>query len=278
MSTRTIVAIALLASLGGCTLFGGGSKTAAASQDTDISSYFDERIAAGREFLVQGLPGRAVVAFRQASYHADHAAEAYNGLGVAYSMQGRPDVAREMFNKAVVANPYDTRFSRNLARLEKRLESEAMLAVEEASEGALAQADLATIRTGTDGELSPVDQAAPFTFPRTVTSSGGLSYREAKETHITAIAFPGSQFSANTDGLGVGPRAPDSTGVQTAQRATRNPSVTIFNPRNAYPVRVAITGKKQQYIASERVRNSSQSGKVYPVRVALGSSPSDDRN
>lgn len=287
MSKRAIAAALLMTSLGGCTIFGGAGKSGMASSDTDLSSYFDERLAAGRGYLEAGLPARAVTAFRQASYDADRAAEAYNGMGVAYAMQGRPDVARRMFGKAVKANPYDERFSRNLARLETRLGSDAMLARDETTaETVPANAGNDTLHSkgqsnGRDKELPPVANsnqnvaAEAFTFPRTVTSSGGLALRNTKETRIATIDHGDRADVASWAGTGgnlVSSSSAGGAGI-VSQKATRNPAISVYRPQKGYPLRVAITGSKPA--PKPAAKPAAPTG--YPVRVALGSHTADDR-
>lgn len=288
MSKRAIAAALLLTSLGGCTIFGGSGKSEMASNDTDLSSYFDQRLAAGRSYLKAGLPAKAVTAFRQASYDADRAAEAYNGMGVAYAMQGRPDVARRMFGKAVKANPYDERFSRNLARLETRLGSDAMLAKDETtSEIVPVNAGNETLHNkaqsdGRHNELPPVANssenavAEPFTFPRTVTSSGGLALRNTKETRIATVDHGDrSNVSpwAGTGGNLVSSSSAGGAGI-VSQKATRNPAISVYKPKKGYPLRVAITGSKPT-AKPKAAKPAAPTG--YPVRVALGSHTADER-
>ena len=279
---RTLATTFLLATaLGGCTMFGSSGQSNMASGDTDLSSYFEERLAAGRAYLKAGLPARAVTAFRQASYDADSAAEAYNGMGVAYAMQGRADVAQRMFGKAVKANPYDERFSRNLARLEKRIGDGAMLAQGEGDTG-LQPLQGSVPAPGESGEraagkeLPPVagqgadGSAEPFTFPRTVTSSGGLSPYTTKVTQITTV-----DHGAGPDWQGLGGNVlstASSGSLASADRApTRNPSVSVYKPSKSYPVRVAITRTKPAVTARAAPEKASPTPGTYPVRVALGS-------
>ena len=125
--TSTVLALgACSLALTGCqALFGSSSMASSRAPEVDLASvdmsdYFTARLEAGRIHLAQGRPAAAVTAFRQASYDAAHAGPAYNGMGVAYAQMGREDLALRYFEMAVVADPVDERFARNLARLEDK--------------------------------------------------------------------------------------------------------------------------------------------------------------
>ena len=122
---RKVTFAILLASssmmLGGCQQLGSMFASRPASTQTaslDMSSYFAERLETGRRELLAHRPSQAVTAFRQASYDPATAAEAYNGMAIAYAQMGREDLARRFFMAALQANPGDERFVRNLARLD----------------------------------------------------------------------------------------------------------------------------------------------------------------
>ena len=72
----------------------------------------------GRRLLGAARPVLAIEAFRRAAEDERFAAQAYNGMGVAYSSLGNEEVARHMFERAIELAPADRRFVRNLARLE----------------------------------------------------------------------------------------------------------------------------------------------------------------
>jgi hypothetical protein len=121
LGATTVAASALL--LSGCQSFLGQLGLAprpAATQmaQLDMSDYFQELLLTAKNDLRNGRTTQAINAFRQATYDPAHAAEAYNGLGVAYAALGRDDLAKQYFAQAVSADPSDPRFARNLARLE----------------------------------------------------------------------------------------------------------------------------------------------------------------
>lgn len=128
MRIRLIGAIALLPLCASCAGFGFSPRDQAV-ETINMERYFNERLAAGRLHLREGSPTKAIEAFRQASYDPDSKAEAYNGMGVAYSLMGRDDVARSLFLKAIEQDPSDERFRRNLARLDTQV----MLAAQDVS-------------------------------------------------------------------------------------------------------------------------------------------------
>ena len=76
-------------------------------------------LAAGRRALADGQYGAAVAALRLARLDPGCAAEATNGLGVAYAQLGRDDLAERYFREAVAMDPQDRRFTANLARFEQ---------------------------------------------------------------------------------------------------------------------------------------------------------------
>lgn len=71
----------------------------------------------GRAQLASGNISAAVAHFRMARMDPATAADANNGLGVAYARLGRPDLAEQYFTMALEMRPEDMRFSANLLRL-----------------------------------------------------------------------------------------------------------------------------------------------------------------
>lgn len=72
----------------------------------------------GRAQLRAGRVSAAVASFRIARLDPATAAEAHNGLGVAYAKIGRPDLADRYFRAAIAIDPSDTRFAANLLRMQ----------------------------------------------------------------------------------------------------------------------------------------------------------------
>ncbi len=77
----------------------------------------DAALAMGRRQLATGQFGLALETFRSVLRRNPRSAAAQNGLGVAYAKIGRADLARRHFEHALAAEPANTAFARNLARL-----------------------------------------------------------------------------------------------------------------------------------------------------------------
>jgi tetratricopeptide (TPR) repeat protein len=122
-----------------------------------MSDYFQARLDAGRYHLSRGRPAQAAIAFRQASYDRARAGEAFNGMAVAYSRLGRPDLARTYFNLAVAADPDDARYRRNLARLEG---ASTRLAANRTSAADSGSAEDRSLRGTTDFSVAEAKQRA----------------------------------------------------------------------------------------------------------------------
>ena len=73
----------------------------------------------GRVYLRQGQISAAVASFKIAQLDPETAPDATNGLGVAYSKLGRPDLADRYFRQAIALRPSDDRFAANLLRLQR---------------------------------------------------------------------------------------------------------------------------------------------------------------
>lgn len=105
--------------LGGChSLFGRSSHARVEGVERNQLAVAEAgQMEAGRAALRDGRYAEAITAFRQARLSPLHAADAANGLGVAYSNIGRPDLAERYFRQAMAYDPQDARFAANLARL-----------------------------------------------------------------------------------------------------------------------------------------------------------------
>ncbi len=73
-------------------------------------------LVSGKQVLSAGNYGAAIAALRLARLDPASAAEATNGLAVAYAGIGRDDLAERYFRQAVALAPEDRRFAANLAR------------------------------------------------------------------------------------------------------------------------------------------------------------------
>ena len=187
-----------------------------------VSSYFDERIATGKRELQEHRPAQAVVSFRQASYNTATAPEAYNGMAIAYAQMGRQDLARRFFTAAMAADPSDTRFARNLARLDGDMPSSA-------PERALAQAELPAV-----AEV-PVPAAASQPAPTAATPSAiqspGLLRASSRE--VTISTGQGAGLGRNE--VRVATQPPRVAGLSGRVHVEGRPQT------QAYPVRLALS-------------------------------------
>lgn len=107
--------------LSGCQSFsflGLGPKSGPELGPQDLTNYFGQRLADGRQHLESGRYAAAVTAFRQASYDPSRAAPSYNGMAVAYARLGRDDLAQRYFMAALKIDPRNEAYARNLARLD----------------------------------------------------------------------------------------------------------------------------------------------------------------
>lgn len=81
-------------------------------------------LVSGKQALSAGNYGAAIAALRLARLDPACAAEATNGLAVAYAGIGRDDLAERYFRQAVAMAPDDRRFAANLARFTQGRETQ----------------------------------------------------------------------------------------------------------------------------------------------------------
>lgn len=244
-STNLIIAVLALASAG-CTSLDFSPRNASA-QDARMGEYFAVRLEAGREHLKQGNITKAIEAFRQASYNPETAPEALNGMGVAYSMLGRNDVARGLFERAIEQDPVDQRYWRNLARVDEQI----MLAK------ALRPSVPASGVVPAEGSSLPSMAEATAPAQPAATSrvrAATLRTARAKETFIKTAVVDGSASIS-------------SPLTVTSRMAARPAGITVEGrpTSSRYPVRIELTTSKKPAVALRR----SGGKKAYPIRVAL---------
>jgi tetratricopeptide (TPR) repeat protein len=248
-SSAVALAISSLA-LSGCqALFGTPSfaerTPSAESASLDMSDYFTARLEAGRMHMAQGRPGAALTAFRQASYDPAHAGRAYNGMAVAYTQLGRPDLARRYFTMAVAAEPQDERFARNLARLEQR-------PVSGVDGTGLASVTQATSQTAeSDG----------FADESGANKSSALRRVSPREIQISSPTVPRADKAIVSTGPGSG-------------RAEREVALRALTPAQRYPVRIELPRAAESNTAGYPVRIALADVSVtqrasYPIRIEL---------
>ena len=105
--------------LSGCQFLGNlnlGHRGGQARTTQAMADFYTDK---GRELLRSGRPGEAIEAFNLALATGEAPAPAYNGLGVAYSRIGRPDLSYRFFKKATMSDPASAVYANNLDRLVK---------------------------------------------------------------------------------------------------------------------------------------------------------------
>ena len=173
----------------------------------------------GRQHLLRGAPASAIVALRSATLDPGTAAPAHNGLGVAYAMLGRGDLAERYFQRAVEQDPADPRFAANLARF--YASREAMLARAEAARAA------AVVAVAEPVEAPPVQrmvQAGPSVVRIDLPTPAEAMTRVSRQEVVIRT------------------RAPQPA-VATADVRRRNPrySAAPTKPARTYPVRIELS-------------------------------------
>ena len=113
------LAIATLASvlLAGCqSLFGSAAKLEVRPAGAPLEASAAIALEEGRQHLERREVASAIVALRAAMLDPATAATAHNGLGVAYALLDRGDLAERYFRRAIELDSADPRFAANLAR------------------------------------------------------------------------------------------------------------------------------------------------------------------
>lgn len=235
--------VLVAATLGGCQSVFGSNSAAVDPASIDMGDYFESRLAMGKVHLEANRPARAVTAFRQASYDPRYAAEAFNGMAIAYDRIGRPDLAQRYFARAVAAAPQDERFARNLARLEGRGPVMAPVYPEpEPIELAVREAPQPQLHGPVTVETRPVDV------------SGAVTVESRQPTRVARVA-----------------KGQVTVGKQA------EPVVRMALSEIDSPVRVETKRSARQ--VTQHVQRSRMARKAsYPIRIVLNDTGSDRRN
>lgn len=236
---RTIVPLLLALPLAGCGLGLWNSAPEVAVRPIDngaveTGSGGAQALAAGRAAMRGGNAMAAMAAFRAAQRDPATAAEATNGLGVAWATLGRHDLAEQAFLEAVAIAPQDRRFVANLERTLTQTPMPAMAAM-----------------------ASPARTAAVTApIPRPFRQLTGAVRAREPGHGLTRV----SRTEVRIGAAGAAPRPP-SPAVATPEAAPGQPVIRVALPRagdRVYPLRVALPA-----------RTSAATGEVYPMRVAL---------
>lgn len=289
MSKSTIIRFATCAavamSLSGCqgiwnTLGFGGPKDDVRRADSSQPLFGTEELEQGRLALKAGHPARAIQMFRLAAMDEKSAADAFNGLGVAYAKLGRADLAERYFKMAVSLDSSNPKFAANLdrfyhsalgnsARALAMREHEAQIALAKAADAAAKQGLLTEVEPAVQERRGAVTlERAPVRITRT--SGHELQIATQQNVAVTRGSLPamGSRNPAPvasvTDDTVAG-------GVQSAA-ARRNSHINIAAAGDAsqpYPARITL-GRPDS-----NGRKAVNSGS-YPLRIALTPAQSAD--
>ena len=300
LNLLTATAITLAIPLGGCASLGNFGFRSADTQRAenvriDLSDYFASRLADGRAHLRAGRFASAADAFRQASYHPRTAAEAANGLGIAYDRMGRADLAKVQFEKAVGLAPEEARYNRNLAKFEGKelrvqlakkaaAETRALAARTPKAEPAAAPAPVRTAK------LAPREEA-PFVATRAIRPVeialvGGASASRpvAEKTVMPVIEVahrtpaPEPEVQTMEEGLTAAqPEQKAKPGPRTVTFAGAAPraAVRVFDPRAEQPASgVALTRISRGEVRIGRMGGDAPAGTVnVQARTAMLGAP-----
>lgn len=223
---KKIVAAALVATLvSGCqSIFGHHAKLEVrpvGAESTEASA----RIALeeGRQSLMRGNVASAIMELKSAALDPDTAAAAHNGLGAAYAMLGRGDLAERYFQQATAEDPTESKYSSNLAKFYRS--REAVLARSPSDQPQLQKAQ-ANVETRETVALKPAEH---------VIRTGSTSVRVAASTQTAAMTRVSvNEVSIRTISPTAGPA------VVNGQRRNPRFSSSVPSRWQAYPVRIEL--------------------------------------
>ncbi|WP_338468484.1 hypothetical protein RXV95_08015 [Novosphingobium sp. ZN18A2] len=245
----TIVALTIAApALSGCaSLFGSRFSAQSANwvpDQRDPHEYASSQMSLGRDGLRYGQYGLAVIAFRNAERFPEFAADAHNGLGVAYAQIGRPDVARHYFEMAINEAPKDKRYSANLARLDASLADQQSKALAQAAPAAphavadargqnqiIAQFPGNAVRAGLRVEM-PADSMQRVS-QREVEVGSGTPAAGRRRSNVSAVAL-----AHRPTGRRLNPNYPVT--IDYADRKDFGSSAVHVAKKAAYPVHIEL--------------------------------------
>lgn len=170
-----------------------------------------EALSDGRARLLRGEIAGAIAAYRLALQEPASAAQANNGLGAAYAMLGKPDVATRYFERAIELDPRETKYVDNLARLQ-RAQAAALVTGLGASPSAVVSSTAVT---------APSDNLASE-FDRTFAARLALSRPDRQAPRAGMI-----RVSAREVQIRLTPLRPETTGVRQSRNLAAIPPRTI---------------------------------------------------
>lgn len=196
----------------------------------------------GRALLRQGHAGLAIDQFLKAKSDPKFAAEAANGLGAAYAKLERYDLARRFFSEAVLLQPDDAKFARNLGRANAALAELRLRALKREATQLMAErgADSSGEQSAERGPIRIVDGKLVKTG---VAASSARLQRESSGEIKLVTKDP----------------AADSRGSRISKADANTPPA-----RPSYPVRVVLGPA-----TSPKSERPSAKPSGYPVRISF---------
>lgn len=261
LRTKKAAALLLLATplLGACSSIFGKSLAVRASGQMPaadaMANYGVAQLAAGRAALDNGQLSDAIVAFRNAKQVPALAADACNGLAIAYSQLGRPDLAERYFRTAVAMAPGERKYQANLQRFYR-----------------LNPIDLPQT-------ASAADVAAPSQPPAPAAPMGVQIVSAGGARSVLTVSRPESRLvRISPSEVRVGSSQPALAAAQPRTRAAAVVSTRPAQANAAYPVRVDLAPREVFVGRAVRTAPAPTSAKLasqqqhYPVRVELKAS------
>ena len=247
--TWVVLALVCAPALSGCTWFGGGRAELASSGIVrDVATDFgDEQLAAGKAALAVGRTSEAIDAFMIARLYPELAAEAHNGLAVAYSQLGRNDLTETFFQTAIALAPSDERFQANLARFYER-------------NGISRTAKLEILNSVADSVPATNEQVAQVSGEPRVLATASAPYRMLASSPASRLR----RVSAREVVIEERGTAP----VAAQLRPYRSTPIRTTAPRQPYPIRIEFP--EPGLAANEPAARATTTGaRSYPVRITL---------
>ncbi|WP_394727335.1 tetratricopeptide repeat protein [Altererythrobacter sp. GH1-8] len=256
-------------------------KQTRAEQPVATAAVFgSEELEKGRAALSAGYPARAIELFRLAALNEEVAADAFNGMAVAYARLGRADLAERYFKTAMTIDSSNPRYAANLANFyDSPLgQSQRALAMRDAeSARMLAQAEQAALSEGLLDAPAPSQRMGAITLetarPLAVTRKAN---RELAVATNASVAESGDNLasvstrerSANRNQSLVSSAVEAATADAVSKK--RNPTVISLvgagNHQASAPARISLSKPGSQGVTRPRARS-------YPVRVELTKTP-----
>lgn len=255
MKLRYILIGALSVTLAGCGTVNPFGKRQANNASVDMADYFAQRVEIGRRHLKEGRPSLAIEAFRQGSYDPRYSAEALNGMGVAYTMLGRSDVARELFARAIKNDPSDARFARNLARLDA-----VSAPISGGAELAALPGQAPQIARAVERQPEITNKARSPIMTKLVSDQPTSQRRAVHEIFIRTAFDPSAPIVDRTASADSVPAVPKDSSFRKRVSGTM-----IAVNRPAYPVLIDLTKVRNDRLTVQ----DRPAIKSYPIRIAL---------